>query len=776
MIGKQFIDLFFRVETKEAQKDIDNIGDGLDNVGKKGGVAQKGLTLLGNGFKFVGGAIKAAGIGLLVGLLAQLTGIFQSNQKVADTFGRIMLKLKPVFDVLGDVIGFVASVLEGLIDLFTGAINWLGSLIGLSDGYASSTADLADEIVNLRNEQKLMNAELALTQLQYQREAELQRQIRDDTSKTMEERIAANEELGRILEQQAEEERQMALVALDLAQKELSLERDNIDLQVAVIEAKTKLAEIDERITGQRSEQLVNLTSLEKERADKQKEYSERIQKELEEEEKAYDDILKKMRQHIEVAEKELTLTEKLEAAEKAFIEAKEHLATLKETDTTANEKAIQDSKDLIAQKKLESQAIQEEINNMQAQDDALAEFEDAHEEQKAAVLAIYDELYKGLTDTGQEYFDDLRLRQGVENAENLEDLKLATGEIEFIYKELNAAKGKLSENSRFTEDELAEDLQALKKYRGEFNTYYDSLEEQTKHRFDNEIKQNKKELEEKKRVIDTEIKQIEEQNKIIIEKDEQLQLKIEEATIAFNQAQEDLKAQNLAAVLEFMKTEQQKEIDAVEDKYDAIIAKTIEGSDHEIQLTEEKNKKIQEINDRYDKEARQRGMDFLQKQFNLVKFFHQKEIDAEKHKDEVKEQLLQKAISLSTQGSALYKALAISNAIISTRKGIMQVFGDETLPFPLKLASAFLIGVEGAKSINEIRKTKIPGDSGGGDGGGSLSDLVSMKENMSGDVPSLPGGALGDSDSPPLQAFVVESDISDAQALQNDIDIQATL
>ena len=52
------------------------------------------------------------------------------------------------------------------------------------------------------------------------------------------------------------------------------------------------------------------------------------------------------MRQHIEVAEKELTLTEKLEAAEKAFIEAKEHLATLKETDTTANEKAIQDSKD----------------------------------------------------------------------------------------------------------------------------------------------------------------------------------------------------------------------------------------------------------------------------------------------------------------------------------------------------------------------------------------------------------------------------------------------
>jgi len=775
MIGKQFIDLFFRVETKEAQKDIDNIGEGLDNVGKKGGVAQKGLTLLGNGFKFVGGAIKAAGIGLLVGLLAQLTGIFQSNQKVADTFGRIMLKLKPVFDVLGDVIGFVAGVLEGLIDLFTGAINWLGSLIGLSDGYASSTADLADEIVNLRNEQKLMNAELALTQLQYQREAELQRQIRDDTSKTMEERIAANEELGRILEQQAEEERQMALVALDLAQKELSLERDNIDLQVAVIEAKTKLAEIDERITGQRSEQLVNLTSLEKERADKQKEYSERIQKELEEEEKAYDDILEKMKQHIEVAEKELTLTEKLEAAENAFIEAKEHLATLKSTDTTANEKAIQDSKDLIAQKKLESQAIQEEINNMRAQDEALAEFEDAHEEQKAAVLSIYDEMYKGLTKTGQEYFDDLRLRQGVENAKNLEDLKDATEEIEFIYLELNASKGKLSEDARFTEEELEEDLQALKKYRGEFNAYYDSLEDQTKHRFDNEIRQNQKELEEKKRVIDEEIKQIEEQNKIIIDKNDDLQLKIEEAEKVFNETQKELKAQNLAAVLEFMKTEQQKEIDAVEDKYDAIIAKTIEGSDHEKQLTEEKRIAIQEINDRYDEEARQRGMDFLQKQVNLVKFFNQKEEDLEIKKQQVKEQLLQKSLGLAKQGSALYKALAIANVIIDTKKGIMSALGDRELPIPLKIGAATLIAIAGLKSLNEIRKTKIPGESGGGGGNADLSDIGSFG-NVSGDVPTLPGGALGDSDSPPLQAFVVESDISDAQALQNDIDIQATL
>ena len=97
MIGKQFIDLFFRVETKDAKKDIDDVGDGLKGVGTSGKIAEGGLNLVRKGFKGIGLAIKAAGIGLVIGLLSQLTGVFQSNQKVADTFGRIMLKLKPIF-------------------------------------------------------------------------------------------------------------------------------------------------------------------------------------------------------------------------------------------------------------------------------------------------------------------------------------------------------------------------------------------------------------------------------------------------------------------------------------------------------------------------------------------------------------------------------------------------------------------------------------------------------------------------------------------------------
>ena len=809
MIGKQFIDLFFRVETKKAKKDIDDVGDGLKNVGISGKIAQGGLNLMSKGFKAVGMAMKAAGIGLVIGLLSQLTGVFQSNQKVADTFGRIMLKIKHVFAAVGDVIAFVAGVLEDLIDLFSGAIGFIGKLIGVTDGASSSTAALADEIVHLRNEQKLMNAELALTQLQYQREAELQRQIRDDTSKTMEERIAANEELGKILEEQGQVEREMALVGLDLARKELSLDRDNIDLQVALTEAKTKLAEIDERITGQRSEQIVNLTSLEKERADKQKEYSERIQKELEEEQKAYDDILKKMRQHIEVAKEELTLTEKLEEAENAFIEAKEHLATLKETDTTVNEKQIEQSNKIIKQKKLESKSIQESINNMIAQDEALEEFEDVHERQKEGVLSIYEDLYSGLTETGKEYHNDLKIRQKLENAENLEDLYLIVDEIEFMRKDFLGLKGKLTDDARFTEDELAKDLEVLKKYNGEFNTYYDSLEKQTQHRHTTEIKISQAMLEQRKIEIDEEIKQIEEQNTIILGKDEELKLKIEEAELKFNEAQKELKAQNLAAVLEFMKTEQEKEIDAVEDKYDAIIAKTLEGSDHEEDLIEQKRQAIQDINDRYDEEDKEKTRSFLQNHLNMVKEFNEKQEEEEKAR---KELALDSALSMMNSLLSISKTQAdkeTKQLDLKLKKGLIteQEYDRKLLQIEQeqlrkeKKAALLQIGVDTASGISSAVKagagltfpanlaaigagiaavlagvaqaTSVLGQS--VDVGGETSSNFD-DNNLSGDVPEVATfGAIG-TDAPPLQAFVVETDVSNAQALQTELNLQSTL
>jgi|TARA_R110001583_G_scaffold47942_1_gene149973 hypothetical protein len=149
----------------------------------------------------------------------------------------------------------------------------------------------AKAITQMRNEVKLAEAEQRGLQLAYQKEAELQRQIRDDISLTFEERIAANEELGRVLDEQFAEEQALAQKKIDLAQMELDQNKDNIDLQVALINAKTEMTDLDERITGQRSEQLTNLNALEKEKTDAEltriKEVADAKKKAIDDQEKA---------------------------------------------------------------------------------------------------------------------------------------------------------------------------------------------------------------------------------------------------------------------------------------------------------------------------------------------------------------------------------------------------------------------------------------------------------------------------------------------------------
>jgi hypothetical protein len=135
--------------------------------------------------------------------------------------------------------------------------------------------ETATKIETLRKEVKLAEAQQGLLMLQYQREAELQRQIRDDVSLTIEERKAANKALGDILNEQSEEELKLANKRLNLALMEQSINKDSVDAEIEVINARKEIADINERITGQRSEQLTNENSLLQENIDKQREKNE---------------------------------------------------------------------------------------------------------------------------------------------------------------------------------------------------------------------------------------------------------------------------------------------------------------------------------------------------------------------------------------------------------------------------------------------------------------------------------------------------------------------
>jgi len=99
---------------------------------------------------------------------------------------------------------------------------------------------------------------------QYDRQAEQQRQIRDDDRNTIEERIAANQKLAEILNEQQKVLEQNAQAAVASAQAQFD-KLKNDENEIALIQAKNELKAIEARIEGQRSEQLSNANALQRE-------------------------------------------------------------------------------------------------------------------------------------------------------------------------------------------------------------------------------------------------------------------------------------------------------------------------------------------------------------------------------------------------------------------------------------------------------------------------------------------------------------------------------
>jgi len=159
-----------------------------------------------------------------------------------------------------------------VINNFGDAISEIGAIgevavNGLSEISIAANYAMAESSVAAANSAKLAAAEIQGLIEKYDREAELQRQIRDDVRLSMDERIAANEELGRILDEQSVAMLAQADIRIQAAQQELAQNQSNIDMQVALKEAINERAAIEAQITGFKSEQLVNLAALEEEQA-----------------------------------------------------------------------------------------------------------------------------------------------------------------------------------------------------------------------------------------------------------------------------------------------------------------------------------------------------------------------------------------------------------------------------------------------------------------------------------------------------------------------------
>ena len=286
--------IIIKAETKEAAANVQKLNTQIQATDEATVAAESGFVALTSTINAAGLAFKALGIGLIVSAFVSLKDALGENQVVLD---KVNIATAVIGDIFQKLVNTILSVVKGLGLLgkavgkvLKGEFKEAGEIakqsfdgvkeavVGNNESFkdfinnakeaAKESVKFAKDLVNLRNEVKLAEANQRQLQLTYQRDAELQRQLRDDISLTFDERIAANEELGRILDEQFAEEQALAQKKVELAELELSRNKDNIDLQVALINAKTELADLDERITGQRSEQLTNLNALEKEQAD----------------------------------------------------------------------------------------------------------------------------------------------------------------------------------------------------------------------------------------------------------------------------------------------------------------------------------------------------------------------------------------------------------------------------------------------------------------------------------------------------------------------------
>ena len=191
-----------------------------------------------------------------------------------DTLGLAGKALKQVFE--GDFAGAWETAKEAgkeVVDVYTGVDNSYDKIgetlkeTGLAiANYAKETYNAADAQVELRKSSKLAEAQIGLSILQYQKEIELLRQVRDNTELSIEARIKANDKIAVKLQQQGKEEKRLADLRLAAANADLAANKGNVDLQIAVLNAKKDVADVEERIAGFASEQLLNEAALREER------------------------------------------------------------------------------------------------------------------------------------------------------------------------------------------------------------------------------------------------------------------------------------------------------------------------------------------------------------------------------------------------------------------------------------------------------------------------------------------------------------------------------
>ena len=159
------------------------------------------------------------------------------------------------------------------------AANEIGQVVtksteGIKEISVNAAIEQAKTNVALASSAEVAAAKQQLLVEKYDRQAEQQRQIRDEERNSIEVRKAANDKLNLILDEQEKSMKSQAALQVEAAQAQFD-KNDNTETEVALINAKANQLGVLAQVEGFRSEQKVNDLGLDREKVEMLKSISE---------------------------------------------------------------------------------------------------------------------------------------------------------------------------------------------------------------------------------------------------------------------------------------------------------------------------------------------------------------------------------------------------------------------------------------------------------------------------------------------------------------------
>lgn len=247
----------------------ENVSSATENFDALGRVAKNIMTIALTPIKLAFNGIKAALVG------AQLA--WEQSWLGGNDPERIAELKQELSDIKEDVIEIGTDAIEAggnIIKDFGEAVNEVANISSqVVEGVSKINVKAIAENVKANEQLKKSAAEARIVNQglieQYDRQAEQQRQIRDNDLKSIDERIKANDELKQILIDQEEKMLANANLMIEQAELQFELSKKEED-RLALLEARNEKKAIEAQIEGFMSEQESNRVALLKEKIELQ--------------------------------------------------------------------------------------------------------------------------------------------------------------------------------------------------------------------------------------------------------------------------------------------------------------------------------------------------------------------------------------------------------------------------------------------------------------------------------------------------------------------------